>query len=93
MNTQQRLDASMELMERSNQEFNPGGNTMIAAELLWGPMPNYRWPWQNSKDGRHSATERTATPPSTCATYRVQNGGFRTGQPPKDCIPTSIKTT
>ena len=36
MNTQQRLDASMELMERSNQEFNPGGNTMIAAELLWG---------------------------------------------------------
>ena len=36
MNTQQRLDASMELMERSNEEFNPGGNTMIAAELLWG---------------------------------------------------------
>ena len=36
MNTQQRLDASMELMERSNQEFNAGGNTMIAAELLWG---------------------------------------------------------
>ena len=36
MNTQQRLDASMELLERSNQEFNPGGNTMIAAELLWG---------------------------------------------------------
>ena len=36
MNTQQRLDASMELLERSNEEFNPGGNTMIAAELLWG---------------------------------------------------------
>ena len=36
MNTQQRLDASMEFMERSNQEFNPGGNTMIAAELLLG---------------------------------------------------------
>ena len=36
MNTQKRLDASMELMERSNQEFNAGGNTMIAAELLWG---------------------------------------------------------
>ena len=36
MNTQQRIDASMECMERSNQEFNPGGNTMIAAELLWG---------------------------------------------------------
>lgn len=28
MNTQQRLDASMEFMERSNQEFNPGGNLM-----------------------------------------------------------------
>ena len=36
MNTQKRLDASMELLERSNKEFNPGGNTMIAAELLWG---------------------------------------------------------
>ena len=36
MNTQQRLDASMELLERSNEEFNRGGNTMIAAELLWG---------------------------------------------------------
>ena len=36
MNTQQRLDASMELMERSHEEFNSGGNTMIAAELLWG---------------------------------------------------------
>ena len=36
MNTQQRLDPSMELWERSNEEFNPGGNTMIAAELLWG---------------------------------------------------------
>ena len=38
MNTQQRLDASMELLERSNEEFNPGGNTMIAAELLWGAL-------------------------------------------------------
>ena len=36
MNTQRRLDASMELVERSNEEFNTGGNTMIAAELLWG---------------------------------------------------------
>ena len=36
MNTQQRLDASMELLERSNEEFDHGGNTMIAAELLWG---------------------------------------------------------
>ena len=36
MNTQQRLDASMELVERSNEEFNPGGKTMIAAELPWG---------------------------------------------------------
>ena len=36
MNTRQRLDASMEFLERSNQEFNTGGNTMIAAELLWG---------------------------------------------------------
>ena len=36
MNTQQRLDASKELLERSNEEFNSGGNTMIAAELLWG---------------------------------------------------------
>lgn len=36
MNTQQRLDASMELMECSNAAFNPGGSTMIAAELLWG---------------------------------------------------------
>lgn len=36
MNTQQRLDASMELMERSTEEFTAGGNTMIAAELLWG---------------------------------------------------------
>lgn len=36
MNTQQRLDASMEFLERSNEEFNYGGNTMIAAELLWG---------------------------------------------------------
>ena len=36
MNTQQRLDPSMEFWERSNEEFNPGGNTMIAAELLWG---------------------------------------------------------
>ena len=36
MNTQQRLDASMEFQERSNEEFNTGGSTMIAAELLWG---------------------------------------------------------
>ena len=36
MNTRQRLNASTELMERSNEEFNTGGNTMIAAELLWG---------------------------------------------------------
>ena len=27
---------SMELLERSTDEFNTGGNTMIAAELLWG---------------------------------------------------------
>ena len=39
MTTQQRLDASMELLERSNEEFNHGGNTMIAAELLWGAYP------------------------------------------------------
>lgn len=36
MNTRQRLDASMEFRERSDEEFNTGGNTMIAAELLWG---------------------------------------------------------
>lgn len=35
MNTQQRLNASTELLERSNEEFNFGGNTVIAAELLW----------------------------------------------------------
>ena len=36
MNTRQRLDASTELSERSDEEFNHGGNTVIAAELLWG---------------------------------------------------------
>ena len=36
MNTQQRLNVSTEFQERSDQEFNSGGNTMIAAELLWG---------------------------------------------------------
>ena len=36
MNARQRLDASMELMERSEEEFTAGGNRMIAAELLWG---------------------------------------------------------
>ena len=53
MNTQQRLDASMEFMERSNQEFNPGGNTMIAAELLWGAYAQLSLAVQNSEDGRH----------------------------------------
>ena len=44
MTTQQRLDASMELLERSNEEFDHGGNTMIAAELLWELTPSYHWP-------------------------------------------------
>ncbi len=38
MNTQQRLNASTELLDRSNEEFDTGGNTMIAAELLWGGL-------------------------------------------------------
>ena len=36
MTPQERLDTSSELAARSDQEFDQGGNHLIAAELLWG---------------------------------------------------------
>lgn len=38
MTPNERRAASMEFVQRSEQEFDLGGNTMIAAELLWGAV-------------------------------------------------------
>ncbi len=38
MTPKDRLDTSLEFAQRSDQEFDSGGNTMIAAELLWGAV-------------------------------------------------------
>ena len=38
MTPKDRLDTSLEFAQRSDQEFDNGGNTMIAAELLWGAV-------------------------------------------------------
>ena len=38
MTPQEHLDTSSELEARSDQEFNEGGNRLIAAELLWGAV-------------------------------------------------------
>ena len=38
MTPKERRDISLEFAQRSDQEFNHGGNTMIAAELLWGAV-------------------------------------------------------
>ena len=38
MTPQEHLDTSSELAARSDQEFNQGGNRLIAAELLWGAV-------------------------------------------------------
>ena len=38
MTPKERLDTSLEFSQRSDQEFDNGGNTMIAAELLWGAV-------------------------------------------------------
>lgn len=34
----ERRDASVEFARRSEEEFDGGGNTMVAAELLWGAV-------------------------------------------------------
>ena len=38
MTPRERRDASLEFAARSDQEFEHGGNSMIAAELLWGAV-------------------------------------------------------
>lgn len=38
MTSRDRLDTSLEFAQRSDREFDNGGNTMIAAELLWGAL-------------------------------------------------------
>ena len=38
MTPSERRDASLEFARRSEQEFARGGNTMIAAEPLWGAV-------------------------------------------------------
>lgn len=38
MTPTERRDASVELSQRSDREFDQGGDTMIAAELLWGAV-------------------------------------------------------
>ena len=38
MTPKDRRDTSLEFAQRSDQEFDNGGNTMIAAELLWGAV-------------------------------------------------------
>ena len=38
MTPKDRLDTSLEFAQRSDQEFDNGGNNMIAAELLWGAV-------------------------------------------------------
>ena len=53
----ERRDASLEFALRSDQEFDRGGNTMIAAELLWGAVAQAliavaeisEWPCQGHK--------------------------------------------
>ena len=57
MTPQERRDASLEFSQRSDQEFDGGGNTMIAAELLWGAVAqallavaeSNEWPCQGHK--------------------------------------------
>ena len=38
MTPSERRATSVEFAQRSDQEFDGGGNTMIAAELLWGAV-------------------------------------------------------
>ena len=53
----ERRDSSLEFAERSDQEFDHGGNSMIAAELLWGAVAHAliavaeinEWPCQGHK--------------------------------------------
>ncbi len=57
MTPQERRDASLEFSQRADQEFDCGGNTMIAAELLWGAVAQAlltvaeinEWPCQGHK--------------------------------------------
>ena len=40
MNQQEHINMALELTERAGQEAgNSGGNTLVAAELLWGKGP------------------------------------------------------
>lgn len=53
----ERRDASLEFAQRSDREFDHDGNTMIAAELLWGAVAHAliaiaeinEWPCQGHK--------------------------------------------
>ena len=38
MTASERRAISVEFVQRSDQEFDSGGNTMIAAELMWGAV-------------------------------------------------------
>ena len=67
MTPDERRSASMELAQRSDQEFDHCGNTMIAAELLWGAVAQSllaiaevnNWPCQGHR-GYFQVTRRLA---------------------------------
>ena len=60
MTPKERLDTSLEFAQRSDQEFDNGGNTMIAAELLWGAVATInQWPCQGHS-GYFQVTRRLA---------------------------------
>ena len=74
MTPTERLSASQNLLARSDDEFNNGGDMMIAAELLWGAVAQLllavgavqQPPEQITSHSfyRHMATELAAQDPS-----------------------------
>ena len=39
MNQEEHVSMARELARRADEETRDGGNEMVAAELLWGPLP------------------------------------------------------
>ena len=74
MTPKDRLDTSLEFAQRPDQEFDNGGNTMIAAELFWGAVAQTliaiaainEWPCQGHSGyfqvARHLAEQQPDVP-------------------------------
>lgn len=58
MTPTERREVSLDFLQRSDHEFNHGGNNMIAAELLWGSVAQVliavaeinQWPCKGHRD-------------------------------------------